>query len=1554
MTGTTISGTHLVTVTLNDAALQNPDTVAIGATISDSGVALVADPGTVWTITNYGLIEGTGADGTGVALDSDETTQTVNGGVISNGSTGTISGTNHGVYLGHGGTVINQGSIYGGTSASNPAAIYLIGGGYVTNMSGGVISAASTGILGLGADTVTVANQGQITAAGNGIFIDTGGSVTNQSGGVINAGSNGIEMLVAPSSTYSGYIFNQAGGTILAGNDGIYVSGGTAVNQGYVSAAGTGMLLAGGSSGTNATGGIIIAAGFGVELQGGSFTNQSGATVSSTGNAAVYGTGGTVVNAGLIDAATYGVTLSAGGTVTNVSGGTIAGIAAGVEISAAAGTVINAASLYATGANSVGVELISGGTVTNQYGGTIDGAEYGLQSSNNATVPNYGQIGVTASIGVGLSSGLVTNAGTATINGSTDGVRITDGGTVENAGTITGGTDAVNLFAGATARLVIDPGAVFNGTVDGGNTVGATAVTTLELASSAATGVFAGLGTQFINFAQVEVDAGAQWTMQSTDTVEAGVTLTNAGTLNGPVSLAAYGVLSNTSIGTVTATSGDAVYGIAGGAATVVNAGMIADTGGGAGIFLAGGGTVANQTGGTISGYTGVYGGAPLTVVNAGSISGYGTYSAGISLQDGGSVTNQSGGVISGYNAVACNNATVTVVNYGTIAAPDHAGVILNAGGSVTNQTGGTITGIVGIYGYGTATVTVMNYGSITSPDGAGIVLLGASSVTNQSGGTIAGYLQGIVDGLAPLTVVNAGSIAASGTSGVGISLEDGGSVTNQSGGTISGYDGIAGANTFVTVVNSGVIFGAPTYQGTGVVLLSGGYVTNQSGGTISGYDGVASASPFVTIVNSGVILGAPTYQGTGVFLPSGGYITNQSGGTISGGAGIYAGAVLTLVNAGTIAGTFGGVGVLAGGTITNQSGATISGTVAVYAKYGAVSLVNAGSILGGTASPLQGGVVLLDGGSVTNQSGGTIVGYDAIYGGKFAALTVENAGSITGTGAAVQFVAGYADLQVVDPTGVFTGTVDGGNTIGATAASTLELAAGAPGTLAGIGTQFIDFVQTTIDAGADWTLTGATFAAGTTLTNAGSLTVSNSTLSDAGLVINNGAIQIDPSTVTLTDVTGSGSVTIDSGSTLNVLGAVAAGETIVFSGGSDLLSVNPTAFSGQINGFTVGDTIDLTGVTDGFSPGIVNGNTLEIQRTGNPPVDLTLDPSVDYAGAVFNVSPTGAITEAPCFLRDTRIRTETGDVMVQDLAVGDRILTQSGQSRPIAWIGTGQVMVSPGRRSAATPVIIRRSALADGVPYHDLRITKGHALFVDGVLVPVEFLVNHRSIHWDDHKRQVEFYHIELETHDVLIANGAPSESYRDDGNRWLFQNANSGWNQPPKPPCAPVLTGGPIVDAIWHRVLERTSLPHNLMLTHDPDLHLNVDGVRIDPATQQGAAHVFRLPDRPQTVRIVSRAAAPAELGLTRDPRRLGVALTRITISKGVRLRIMDAEDPSLVDGFHTFEPELALRWTDGDATLPAALFDGFDGPITLALHLTGSAQYPASAPPHVHIAA
>jgi hypothetical protein len=293
---------------------------------------------------------------------------------------------------------------------------------------------------------------------------------------------------------------------------------------------------------------------------------------------------------------------------------------------------------------------------------------------------------------------------------------------------------------------------------------------------------------------------------------------------------------------------------------------------------------------------------------------------------------------------------------------------------------------------------------------------------------------------------------------------------------------------------------------------------------------------------------------------------------------------------------------------------------------------------------------------------------------------------------------------------------------------------------------------------------------------------------------------------------------------------------------------------------------------------------------------------------------------------------------------VGDLVLTHTGAARPVLWVGTGRVLATRGRRSPATPVIVRRDALGPNVPRRDLHVTKAHSLYFDGVLVPVEFLVNHRTIVWDDHAREVTLYHIELQTHDVLLANGAPAESYRDDGNRWLFQNGNTGWGGPPKPPCAEVVTGGPMVDAIWRRLLDRAGPSPHRLLTSDPDLHLLVDGCRLDAGQRVESAFLFSLPPGAQSVHIASRAAAPAELGLARDPRQLGVGLRRVAARAGNRFRVIDAADDRLVEGFHDYEQDDDRRWTDGDAALPPDLFEGFEGPIELVLHVCGETQYRA----------
>jgi hypothetical protein len=150
-------------------------------------------------------------------------------------------------------------------------------------------------------------------------------------------------------------------------------------------------------------------------------------------------------------------------------------------------------------------------------------------------------------------------------------------------------------------------------------------------------------------------------------------------------------------------------------------------------------------------------------------------------------------------------------------------------------------------------------------------------------------------------------------------------------------------------------------------------------------------------------------------------------------------------------------------------------------------------------------------------------------------------------------------------------------------------------------------------------------------------------------------------------------------------------------------------------------------------------------------------------------------------------------------------------------------------------------------------------------------------------------------------------------------------------------------LVDAVWRRLLERAGPRPGFTLTGDPDLHLVVDGARVDASAQRGTVWVFALPNRPASLRIVSRSAAPAELGLARDNRVLGVALRCIALRQDTRFRVIEAADASLTEGFHRFESAGGLRWTDGDAALPAALFEGFDGPMELVLHSAGTTRYP-----------
>ncbi|MBV9861509.1 MAG: Hint domain-containing protein [Alphaproteobacteria bacterium] len=325
--------------------------------------------------------------------------------------------------------------------------------------------------------------------------------------------------------------------------------------------------------------------------------------------------------------------------------------------------------------------------------------------------------------------------------------------------------------------------------------------------------------------------------------------------------------------------------------------------------------------------------------------------------------------------------------------------------------------------------------------------------------------------------------------------------------------------------------------------------------------------------------------------------------------------------------------------------------------------------------------------------------------------------------------------------------------------------------------------------------------------------------------------------------------------------------------------------------------------------------------------------------GTVFEVTDSGFV---PCFCRGTMILTPSGEVAVERLRSGDKVVTLAGEEKPIAWIGSGRHLITAGNQGLR-PIIVRRDAIAEGVPCRDLYVTKAHSLYLDEILIPVECLVNGRSVLWDDTARAIEFYHVELPSHDVLIADGAPAESYKEDGNRDLFHNIDgpvvaateTAW-------FAPVHNSGPVVDRVWRRLWHRSS-GGRPALTSNPELHLVADGTRIEPVEASGGFYRFLLEGRPGELRIVSHSAVPAEIGRNLELRRLGVALRSIVLRAAGVSVALNYDSPLLCDGFHEPEPDPAFCWTDGDARMPGRALLLFEGPLEVALEIGATIDYP-----------
>jgi hypothetical protein len=141
-----------------------------------------------------------------------------------------------------------------------------------------------------------------------------------------------------------------------------------------------------------------------------------------------------------------------------------------------------------------------------------------------------------------------------------------------------------------------------------------------------------------------------------------------------------------------------------------------------------------------------------------------------------------------------------------------------------------------------------------------------------------------------------------------------------------------------------------------------------------------------------------------------------------------------------------------------------------------------------------------------------------------------------------------------------------------------------------------------------------------------------------------------------------------------------------------------------------------------------------------------------------------GGKVSSNCFLRGTKILTTEGEREIENLAIGDLLPTMFGGLRPIQWIGRYTTRKSDPSKAwveDALPVCIARSALAPNVPHADLYMTAAHSVLIDGILVPAEALINGATItRHEPEGDEMEFFHIKLESHDVIYAEGVPTET--------------------------------------------------------------------------------------------------------------------------------------------------------------------------------------------------
>jgi hypothetical protein len=565
-------------------------------------------------------------------------------------------------------------------------------------------------------------------------------------------------------------------------------------------------------------------------------------------------------------------------------------------------------------------------------------------------------------------------------------------------------------------------------------------------------------------------------------------------------------------------------------------------------------------------------------------------------------------------------------------------------------------------------------------------------------------------------------------------------------------------------------------------------------------------------------------------------------------------------------------------------------------------------------------------------DSGVPAAGDTAVISATGSYTVATNTSGVTGVGTLVLNAAG-ATLQVAS-------TIDIGSSLAVQAGTISMLANTALISSAGTGTITIGAGATLVQTVPDTSVTGPSVAyIGTSFTNNGTVQLINTGglfLADpaspyqlSANATNNGTIVVSNSNLIVRSATldGTGIIVLSNNSYVEISGATATSAggrgTIEFADGiTNALEFDTLGtIAPVIDGFQSGDVINFYGLAYDPADRITfDGTTLQIIHNGTAVIQMAM--SNVQSGVQFQLQADtdlyGGTDIVACYAAGTRIMTERGEVAIEDLREGDRVVAlHPGRTAPVRWIGWRHVDLRDHPRPwDVQPVRVRAHAFGEGRPRRDLVLSPDHAVFLEGVLIPVRYLLNDTTI-VQENRAEATWYHLELDRHAVILTEGLAAESYLDTGNRGAYANGGSTVRIDPNyaravwanKGCAPLVLEGPKLVSARERLLARAQeLGH--VMTEDPGLCIFAGGNEV-AVLRDGPRWVAKLPAGTAALRLWSRSARPACAKPDSDDYRiLGVAVISLTLE--------GQQPPAEAFGRGWHVPEPGLRWTDGDASL------------------------------------